>query len=63
MSTEAKEHATKEHVVISNGQRATGLVTEKEANQEAARLRQRLNEKAGNVASPSTVQVKQNICG
>jgi hypothetical protein len=53
----------KNHVVIKNGQRVTGLVSEQEAEKQAAEMRQRINEKAGQPVKESTVQVKQNICG
>lgn len=53
----------KTHVVIKDGQRATGTMTEQEAQQQAAAMRQRINEKAGQPAKESTVQVKQNLCG
>jgi hypothetical protein len=53
----------KNHVVIKNGQRATGTMTEQEAQQQAAALRARINEKADQPVKESTVQVKQNLCG
>lgn len=53
----------KDHVVIKDGQRASGLMTETDANQEAARQRGRLNESTDKPQQESRVQVKQNICG
>lgn len=53
----------KEHVVIHNGQRATGTLSEKDANKEASKLRQQINEKSGQPVKESSVQVKRNIYG
>jgi hypothetical protein len=53
----------KDHVVIQNGQRATGTLTEKDANAQADKLRQQINEKAGQPVKESSVQVKRNLFG
>lgn len=53
----------KNHVVIKNGERATGLLSEQEAQTEAARLKQQIVEQTGQKSQESTVQVKQNIFG
>lgn len=51
------------HVVIQNGQRASGPLNAQEAQQEAAR-RNALNERAGNkVPEGQKATVKQNLFG
>lgn len=52
----------KDHVVIVDGHRATGLLSEQDAQAEAAR-RQKLQEAGGQKTQESSVQVKRNICG
>jgi hypothetical protein len=53
----------KDHVVIKNGQRASGLVSEQEAKAQADKMRQQINEKAGQPTKESQVQVKRNLFG
>jgi hypothetical protein len=51
----------KEFVVVVNGQRASGLLTEDDAKKEAAK-HQPTQESTGNRQKPK-VEVKQNLCG
>lgn len=53
----------KEFVVVKDGQRQSGLLTQEAANKEAEKLRQQINEKAGQKTESSTVAVKQNLFG
>jgi hypothetical protein len=50
----------KEYVVVKDGQRQTGLLTQEQANQQAEQMR-RLNEQAGQ--KNESVAVKQNLFG
>jgi hypothetical protein len=52
-----------EYVVVKNGERQSGLLTQQEAQRQAEQLRQQLNEKAGQKTESSTVAVKQNLFG
>lgn len=51
----------RDKVVIVNGERASGLMTETAANAEAERLKKKIQENK-NSGSP-VVEVKTNICG
>ena len=53
----------KDHVVIKNGQRQTGLLEQSEAERQANALREKLGEAQGLKANESQVQVKQNLFG
>ena len=52
----------KDYVVIKDGQRQTGLVTEQEAQRIAQQEQQKLNERAGE-KNEGRVAVKQNLFG
>lgn len=52
----------KNHVIIKDGVRASGLLTETEAKAKADKMRQ-LNEKQGGKPQESKIQVKQNLFG
>lgn len=51
----------KEFVVVKDGQRQTGLLTQEQANAQAEQMK-RLNEQSGQ-KNESTVAVKQNLFG
>lgn len=53
----------KDHVVIKNGQRQTGLLEQSEAERQANAMREKLGEAQGHKANESQVQVKQNLFG
>jgi hypothetical protein len=53
----------KDHVVIKNGQRQTGLLEKSEAETKANAMREKLGEAQGQKANESQVQVKQNLFG
>jgi hypothetical protein len=53
----------KEFVVVQNGQRQSGLLTQEAANQQAEALRKQINEQAGQKTEASQVAVKQNLFG
>lgn len=57
------ENGNKDHVVIKNGQRASGLMEKSQAEQTANALREKLGEAQGQKANESQVQVKQNLFG
>jgi hypothetical protein len=57
------EPADGKHVVIVDGQRVTGPLTEAEANAEAEKRRRAINERAGDPAHKPKVQVMRNLFG
>ncbi len=57
------ESADGKHIVIVNGQRVTGPLTEAEANAEAEKRRKAINERAGDPAQKPKVQVARNLFG
>jgi hypothetical protein len=52
----------KEFVVVKDGQRQSGLMTNEAAQRQAQQEQQKLNEKAGD-KNEGRVQVKQNLFG
>lgn len=52
----------KEFVVVKDGQRQSGLLSEEEAKRKAQQMQQQINEKAGKNES-GNVAVKQNLFG
>lgn len=53
-----------DHVVVKNGQRVSGTMSEAEANAEADRQRKQITERQGDkVQAEQQVQVKRNLCG
>jgi hypothetical protein len=52
----------REHVVVKDGQRQSGLLTQEEAQRVAQQEQQKLNERAGE-KNEGRVQVKQNLFG
>lgn len=57
---EPKENGDGKFVVVENGQRSSGLMSQEQAQQEAAK-RKPTNESAGQPTP--TIEVKQNIFG
>jgi hypothetical protein len=57
------ENDNNKYVVIKDGQRATGLLTQEAAEAQAAKIRQQINEQSGQPVKESNVQVKQHLCG
>jgi hypothetical protein len=53
----------KEFVVVKDGQRQSGLLTQEDAQREAQQIQQQINEKAGAKNESSKVAVKQNLFG
>jgi hypothetical protein len=53
----------KEFVVVKDGQRQSGLLTQEAAQREAQQLQQQINEKAGSKNESANVSVKQNLFG
>lgn len=52
----------KEYVVVKDGQRQSGLLTQEQATQQAAQMQKQINEQAGS-KNESNVAVKQNLFG
>ena len=57
------DQADKQFVVVENGQRASGLQTQEQAEQDAAARRRQLSEDKGTEAPAPKVEVKQNLFG
>jgi hypothetical protein len=53
----------KEFVVVKDGQRQSGLLTNEDAQRQAQQLQQQINEKAGSKNESGNVAVKQNLFG
>jgi hypothetical protein len=53
----------KEFVVVKDGQRQSGLLTNEDAQRQAQQLQQQINEKAGAKNESANVAVKQNLFG
>lgn len=53
----------KEFVVVKDGQRQSGLLTNEDAQRQAQQMQQQINEKAGAKNESANVTVKQNLFG
>lgn len=53
----------KEFVVVKDGQRQSGLLTNEDAQRQAQQLQKQINEKAGAKNESANVAVKQNLFG